>query len=495
MNTSIFKYLAIGAVAGILISTIFTQLFSSQVDEKLPLYWVAPMDSNYRRDKPGKSPMGMDLVAVYEQGNSDTEAGNIKISAVVENNLGVRTALAERKSLHAEIKTVGYVQYDENKLIHIHPRIQGWIEKLYVNTSGDRVEKDQPLYEIYSPELVNAQQELVLALDRKSTLLIQAAKDRLKALQLPQQQITQLSRDKKVKQTVIFYAPQSGVIDNLNIRQGFFVKPGKTLMSIGKLDPIWVLAEVFESQASLVTKGQSVSMTLDYLPGRVWQGQVDYVYPTLSARTRTVKVRLRFDNQDHSLKPNMFAQVIIRTDNQMKSLLVPKEAVIRSGNVDRVVLSLGGGKYKSIEVKVGHFDKDSAEILAGLKTGDKVVSSAQFLLDSESSKTSDFKRMVQASDESIRSFESETSGSVFGEIVSVSIENRSLTILHQPISQWNRPSMTMDFILSDTIQQNIDISLLAKGDPINFVFSIENGNFIISKLELISANKNNNHQE
>lgn len=368
---------------------------SATNSEKAPLYWVAPMDPNYTRDKPGKSPMGMDMIPVYADGGSDSDTGpgTIKISPEVVNNMGVRTALVERKALHSEIKTVGYVQYDEDQLVHIHPRVKGWIEKLYVKAAGDPVEKGQPLYEIYSPELVNAQEELVIALGRNNSRLIQAAEDRLRALKLPTKTIKNLKKTKKVKQTITMYAPQGGVVDNLNIREGFYVKPGTTLMSIGTLDQVWVEAEVFERQAFQVRQGLPVTMSLDYLPGKIWSGKVDYIYPSLNAKTRTVKVRLRFDNENEELKPNMFAQVIIHAESTDDSLLVPKEAIIRSGSFDRVVLALGGGRFKSVKVKIGRFDDEFAEILSGVTAGENIVVSAQFLLDSESSKTSDFKRM------------------------------------------------------------------------------------------------------
>ncbi|MDH5171404.1 MAG: efflux RND transporter periplasmic adaptor subunit, partial [Gammaproteobacteria bacterium] len=193
--------------------------------ERKPLYWVAPMDPTYRRDGPGKSPMGMDLVPVYadEQEAGASAAGTIRISPEVVNNLGVRTARAAYTGLPGEIRTVGYVQYDEDRLVHIHPRVQGWIEKLYVKASGDPVAAGQPLYELYSPELVNAQQELLLALKRDNPMLVEAAVDRLQALQLAPEQVAQLRRDRRVRQSVTFYAPQDGVVDNLNIREGFFV--------------------------------------------------------------------------------------------------------------------------------------------------------------------------------------------------------------------------------------------------------------------------------
>ncbi|MBQ74126.1 MAG: efflux transporter periplasmic adaptor subunit [Gammaproteobacteria bacterium] len=397
--------LATGTILGAVLVITGNPLFTQELDEskgqgssaakKEPLYWVAPMDPNYRRDKPGKSPMGMDLIPFYADGNSAAavSAGTVRVSPDVINNLGVRTAIAVRGTIHTTIQTVGYVQYDEDQLVHIHPRVEGWIEKLHVKAAGNPVKKGQPLYEIYSPELVNAQEELVIAMGRGNSRLIKAATDRLQALLLPEDMINKLKQSRKTTQDVTFYAPQSGVVDNLNIREGFFVKPGTMLMSIGSLDQVWVEAEVFERQASIIAVGLPVTMSLDYLPGSQWHGEVDYVYPTLDAKNRTIKIRLRFENDNHVLKPNMFAQVVVHTKSSNNSLVVPREAVIRTGSVNRVVMALDEGRFKSVNVDVGKFDSQSAEILGGLEEGDRVVTSAQFLLDSESSKTSDFVRM------------------------------------------------------------------------------------------------------
>lgn len=362
---------------------------------KEPLYWVAPMDPDYRRDKPGKSPMGMDLVPVYAgEGAAGTGSpGTVMVSPEVVNNLGVRTAKVTRQSLPGNIRTVGYVQYDEDRLIHIHPRVEGWIEKLHVKAAGDPIVLGQPLYDLYSPQLVNAQEELMLALKRSNARLVQAAEDRLLALQLSPPVIEELKRDRQVRQTVTFHAPQSGVVDNLNIREGFYVKPGTTLMSIGALDDVWVEAEVFERQAAQVSVGLPVTMTLEYLPGTEWRGTVDYIYPSLDEKNRTLRIRLRFANETGSLKPNMFAQVLIHTAPSEQGLVIPREAVIRTGSQDRVVLALGEGRFKSVAISLGRLDEQQALILEGLEEGDTVVVSAQFLLDSESSKSSDFMRM------------------------------------------------------------------------------------------------------
>lgn len=368
---------------------------AASVDEPQPLYWVAPMDPEYRRDKPGKSPMGMDLVPVYADSPAagNTGPGTVEVSPEVVNNLGVRTAPVVRGALHSEINTVGYVRYDEDQLVHIHSRVEGWIDKLYVTASGDPVAKGQPLYALYAPALVNAQEELLLALERNNPRLIEAARERLRALQLPAASIRQLEKTRRVSQAVTFYAPISGVVDSLSIRQGYFVKPDKTLMAIGSLAQVWVDAEVFARQAPLLQAGSQVTMSMDYLPGKTWTGTVDYIYPTLDPLTRTNKVRLRFANADGELKPNMFVRVAIHGPAEEPVLLVPREALIRLGGTQRVVLALDGGRFKSVEVGVGRLDDKHVEIVQGLEEGDRVVTSAQFLLDSESSKTSDFARM------------------------------------------------------------------------------------------------------
>lgn len=453
------------------------EIADSADGEKKPLYWVAPMDPNYKRDKPGKSPMGMDLIPVYEEdaGGAEGGAGTVQISPDVVNNLGVRTVVAERKKMHATIQTVGYVQYDEDQLVHIHPRVEGWIEKLYIKASGDPVTIGEPLYDLYSPVLVNAQEELVLALERKAPRLVTASEERLASLRVSKEVIEQLKRDRQVKQTITFYAPQSGIVDNLQVRQGFFVKPGSTIMSIGVLSQVWVEAEIFERQASLVKAGLPVTMTLDYLPGKEWRGGVDYVYPTLDPKTRTVRVRLRFDNSDRLLKPNMFAQVVIEAENSEQILQVPKEAVIRSGNSNRVVLALGDGRFKSINVKVGRLDDHSAEILSGLTEGEKVVASAQFLIDSESSKTSDFKRMYHG--------EKVAPASVWVEatINSLMADERMINLTHKPISQWDWPEMTMDF----KVAESVDYAKLNKGMPLAVEISrIQDNQYEITNIHI-----------
>ncbi len=356
------------------------------------LYWVAPMDPNYRRDEPGKSPMGMDLVPVYAD-EADSQPGTVRIDPITANNLGVRTAQAQFGSLSRTIETVGYVGYDEESLTHIHTRVDGWIEKLSVTSTGDAVEKGQVLFELYSPTLVNAQEEFLVALRSQNKALDQASRERLAALGMTASEIQRLASERRVQQRVRVYANRDGVIAHLGVREGIFVTPTTNVMSIADLERVWVLAEVFERQAAWVEAGQMAEVALDYLPGERWEGRVDYVYPELDPKTRTLKVRLRLDNKSVALRPNMFARVRIRGAAGGEVVHVPRESLIRGGSGDRVVLDLGGGRYRSQPVVVGIESGDRVAIRQGLARGDRVVTSAQFLIDSESNIESALQRL------------------------------------------------------------------------------------------------------
>ena len=351
--------------------------------EREILYWVAPMDANFRRDEPGKSPMGMDLVPVYAD-EVDSQPGTVKIDPTVVNNLGVRTAKAERGELSRHIDTVGYVQFDEDTLHHVHTRVDGWIEKLATKATGDPVEKGQLLFELYSPTLVNAKQEFLAALRSNNTVLLQASRERLMALGVTETQIAQLEKDRTAGQRVRVYAETDGVVAHLAVREGIFVTPANEVMSIAELDKVWVLAEVFEREAAWVKPGQMAMVELDYLPGKMWHGTVDYVYPELDPKTRTLTVRIRFDNEDEMLRPNMFARVTIHAEDTGPVVHVPREAVIRGGNIDRVVAVLGEGRFRSRPVTLGIESGDRVAIRSGLEAGEEIVVSGQFLIDSES---------------------------------------------------------------------------------------------------------------
>lgn len=360
-------------------------------EQKEILYWVAPMDPNYQRDKPGKSPMGMDLVPVYA--GDDAQGGVVSIKPEVIQNLGVRTAKAERTRLWRGIDTVGYVDYDESKVSHIHLRTEGWIENLVVKSEGERIKKDERLFDLYSPELVNAQKEFVTALSSGNKSLIRASKPRLAALGVSDSQIEQIEKTRQTRQHISIYAPQDGVVSSLMVREGMFVKPSVNVMSLGDLSSVWLLAEVFEKQAQWVRVGQDAEVRLSYVPGHVWQGKVEYIYPSLDPKTRTLKVRLRFENPDEGLKPNMYANVRIFGGPKENIIVLPLEGLIRTGREERVIIDLGEGRFEARDVVSGIESGDYVEIIQGVDEGEQVVTSGQFLIDSEASMRAGIKRM------------------------------------------------------------------------------------------------------
>ncbi len=369
-------------------------------DDREVLYWIAPMDANYQRDKPGKSPMGMDLVPVYA-GAAGSDDSSVNIAPEIVQNMGVRTATAERSRLWRSIDTVGYVDYDESKVSHIHLRTEGWIENLAVQSEGERVKKGDRLFDLYSPELVNAQEEFIQALKAGNTGLISASRDRMKALGIPDSQINRLEKKRKASQNIPMYAPQDGVVSSLLVRDGMFIKPASRVMSLADLSSMWLLAEIFESQTNWVRVGLPADVDLAFLPGRTWEGKVEYIYPSLDPKTRTLKARLRFDNPDEALKPNMYANVRIYGGPKEDVIVIPIEALIRTGRESRVVISLGAGKFTSRTVTAGIESGDWVEILAGIEPGDEVVTSGQFLLDSEASLKASMTRM-QSPDAELR---------------------------------------------------------------------------------------------
>ena len=427
------------------------------------LYWVAPMDANYRRDKPGKSPMGMDLVPVFAEDNA--EAGVVKISPVVQNNLGVRLDSVKKGQLGREISTVGYIAFDEDKLFHVHTRVDGWVEKLLAKSNGDKVSKNQKLFELYSPDLVNAQEDYLTALKSQNRILISASRDRLSSLGLSNWQIEQLDKTRKVQQRIDYTARFEGFVQNLTIREGMFIKPSMDLLTIAQLDTVWVIAEVFERQSGWVRVGQKVDMTVAAYPDKSWQGLVDYIYPTLDEKTRTLRVRIRFENPQQLLKPNMFSRLTIHSKDGAETLYVKREAIIRNGQFERVVKSLGDGKFMSVPVKTGSENSTDVEIIKGLKAGDQIVTSAQFLIDSESSLTAAFERMLEPQSSMKAANTEDTRVWIDGTVENVMTGHNMLTIEHPPVAAWGWPSMVMDF----TVNKDIGLNTIKAKDPIRFL--------------------------
>lgn len=382
--------LLLGVAAGFSIAYLFlsddedTPSSSAKPGEKEILYWVAPMDPNYRRDQPGKSPMGMDLIPVYEGEDADAE-NLVRIDPAVINSIGVQTASAERAMLSAPIHTVGRITFDEELVAHIHIRSSGWIERLAVRAEGEPVNKGDLLFEVYSPDLVNAQAEFLQALRSERAPLVAASRERLRALDIPEKQIRALEKSRTVSQYVQVYAPISGVVTSLNAADGMHVRPEAEVMALADLSRVWLTSDVFEADADRVRQGAGVEARSAFEPGSLITGTVEYVYPDLDPVTRTVAARTVLENPSASLKPGMFMTVRIETETGRESVVIPREALIRTGRFERVILAFDDGRFQPARVVSGRESEDKVEILSGLAVGEEVVISGQFLIDSESS--------------------------------------------------------------------------------------------------------------
>jgi Cu(I)/Ag(I) efflux system membrane fusion protein len=355
--------------------------------------YVCPMHPQITSKEPGTCPIcGMDLVVVDA---SSGESGTVQVSPAMLSQLGVRTEPAARRNIYRRIDTVGYISEDEDKIRNIALRTEGWIERLVVRSVGDAVKRGDLLFEVYSPVLVNAQDEYVQALDLDNKTLISASEDRLRALGVSDRQIAELRQSRKAKQLVSVFAPQNGVVTQIQGREGMMLAPAQPVMTLVDLSTVWLLVDVFERQADWVRVGQMAQATLPFLPNKVWKGKVEYIYPSIDAKTRSLKVRLRFDNEDMALRPNMYADVRVLANPKKGVLTIPREAVIRTGSDQRVIVALGEGKFIPMPVTTGVETDETVEIASGLQEGDEVVVSSQFLIDSEASLKAALMRMQQ----------------------------------------------------------------------------------------------------
>ncbi len=441
--------------------------------------YTCPMHPQIVKDEPGNCPIcGMDLV-IMEVEQTNGEAGGsveVKISPTMEHNLGVRTTKVVKDKLWRRIDTVGYVDYDENHISHIHLRTNGWIEKLYVRSEGERVTKGQLLFEVYSPELVNAQEEYLQALNSGNKRLIAASDERLLALGIPAQQIKSIKKTRKVSQYVRVYANHEGILAKLSVRDGMYVTPQLEVMSLAELSSVWLLAEVFESQAEWVKVGQPADVRLSYVPGRVWEGEVEYVYPSLNPKTRTIKARLHFENPDEALKPNMFADVTIYGGAKKDVIVIPREALIRTGSEERVIVSLGEGRYQPRKVVAGIETGDWVEILSGLEVGEAVVTSGQFLIDSEASIRASLQRMSSTSEKAALTGPTKIMGG--GVLKEVLPDESKVNIAHDPIPALGWPDMVMYF----KVKPEVDLSGFKPDEKVRFELEESDDGYVIKSM-------------
>jgi Cu(I)/Ag(I) efflux system membrane fusion protein len=347
------------------------------------LYWYDPMKPDVHFDRPGKSPfMDMELVAR----RADAASGSsVQIDPRVVQNLGVRTAKVERGTIAGRIDAVGSVEVDERRIYAVESRATGWVEQLLVRAVGESVEQGQRVAGVYSQDLYAAQQELALAARSKDESLIAATRQRLVLLGLSPAQLDAVLKTGQAQRQVAVLSPSNGVVVELNVREGQQVVPGTPLMRIADLSKVWMSVEIPESQGAGVAEGTDAEARLSSAPGKVIRGKVEFVYPRVDAQTRTLRARVAFDNADLSLKPGMFASVTLSGGARARTLLVPTEAVIRTGERDVVILAEGGGRFRPALVKVGDDREGRTEILDGVAEGELIVVSGQFLIDSEAS--------------------------------------------------------------------------------------------------------------
>ncbi|TAH44714.1 MAG: efflux RND transporter periplasmic adaptor subunit [Betaproteobacteria bacterium] len=455
------------------------------------LYYRNPMGLPDTSPVPKKDSMGMDYVPVYADDKPD-DAGVVAVSAARVQTLGVKTAMVESRALEAAVRANGRVEIDERKQVVVAPRFEGWIERLHVNAVGDRVSKGQPLFTTYSPELQSAGEELRIAerlardsgasdaLARESARrLAEATRARLRNLEVAGQTAA--------RQT--FHAPADGIVVDKVAVQGARFMPGDALFRIADLSKVWVIADVYEQDLARARVGQSAAITLDAFPGRRFEGKVAYLYPTLNAATRSTPVRLELDNREGLLRPGMFARVDLSVADTTPRTVVPSSAVIDDGKRQVVLLALDEGRFKPQPVRLGQHGADAVEVLEGLRAGDRVVVSANFLIDSESQLKASLSNLTEAephAGKAAQGHDPVAAATYRGEgtIDAIDLAANSVTISHGEIPALNWPAMTMDFTLA---APGLAKGIVA-GLPARFEFEQRGeGEFVITRIERMSA--------
>lgn len=501
-------------------------------NERKILYWVAPMDPNYRRDEPGKSPMGMDLIPVYE-GEEPEESGVVRVSAATATAIGVRFATAERRTLTPEIRTFGRVAYDERRTRHVHVRADGWVDRLEVRREGERVRKGELLFTYFAPDLAVAALEYTRELARGDQRGIVATRLKLRSLGVSDRQIAAFRPGAGSANVVIenieVYAPQDGVVVGIDIAEGMYITPEITVVSLSDLSHVWVLAEVLERDIPHVHTGMAA--TIEGIRGAFGSrsGIVDTVFPTLKEDTRTIELRLAVDNPDGALHPNALVKVALAGDPLDHVLMVPASSVIRIGEGARIVRVMGEGRFKPAPVALGPRIGDAIVVEDGLQEGDRIVATAHFLIDSEASLQDGLGRIAagQGAHSGMdhqstghrgvdhQSVDHEEMGPpaadpqherdhrqpdpadgdlvwAEGRTVAIEAERRVVTVDHAPVPALGWPSMVMDF----PVAADVPIEDLGVGDAIAFgLVQTPEGRYQIDALRVSGSQLHNQRHD
>ena len=380
--------------------------------ERKILFYRNPMDPTITSPVPAKDSMGMDYVPVYEDevDQASTSGATVNIDPTVQQNMNVIVEPVHRRDLRRSIRTVGYLDYDQEKMVSVTTKYQGFVERTWINYIGQEVTKGQPLFEVYSPELVQTEEELLSALDyarrmqgtsasaaARAEALVEAARRRLRLWDITSEQIANLEQTRKVIRTLKVVAPASGVVmSRMPGLEGMAIKPGMELMHIADLTSLWANVEVFETQLPWIDIGQEATITLTYFPGEEFRGKVRFIEPSVTERTRTLTLTLQVPNPDSRLRVGMYATVDFQPVVARNAIAVPSHAVIRTGTRDIVVVALGKGRFSPREVQLGAEGEGWVQVVSGLEDGDQIVTSSQFLIDSESSLQEAIQKLIAA---------------------------------------------------------------------------------------------------
>lgn len=361
------------------------------------IYWRAPMNPNEIYDEPGKSNMGMDLVPVYE--DEGASSGVVTVDGAVMQSMNVKIEHVNLREMSSIIYTNGILSIDERVEYTVNTKVGGWIEKLYVNYTGQEVKKGEKLVDIYSPELVAAQQELLTAVSYQKAIsgssnseildsgsdLVRNAVRKLELYDISKKDIEKLIETKNVTKLMTIYAPFDGTVLTKKVNEGEKINAGREITKIADLTNLWLKADIYESELNKIELGSTVEISFTYNPGKIYRSKVSFIYPTVDPKTRTAQIRVDLKNNSGELKPAMFGNVKIKGKEYGLQPMVPETAVLRSGKKSLVILALGEGRFKPVEVKLGLYSEGYYQVLQGIKEGDMIVTSSQFMLDSESS--------------------------------------------------------------------------------------------------------------
>ncbi len=451
---------------------------------KTVLFWYDPMVPGQKFDKPGKSPF-MDMMLVPKYAEAEAQDGGVMISPQTVQNLGIRLAKVEMTSFTDRLSAVGRIEPDERRFYSVQPRIAGFVDRLLVRAVGDPVSKGQKIAEIYAPELLAAQHEYLALLDYKDATiaegLAQAAHGRLSLLGMTRDEIAAITRNRRATERFGVYAPSSGVVTGMSVREGAQLMTGASLMQIADLSSVWLVAEVPERDIMRLKPGAAAKVELRSLPGEVFAGEVNYIYPTLDEVSRTARVRVELTNRDGLLRPGIYGNVRLEGASR-DALSVPSESVIATGLRKLVIVKQQSG-FMPVAVETGQEHDGRTEILTGLDAGETVVASGQFLIDSEASLSGVLARLAQQP-EAVTGMDAEDEHAGHdmtdmsleepmpegtGKVIEVDAKSGKVVLAHDPIPALEWPSMTMGFRVSDPRQ----LDGITVGDQVRFSLKLD----------------------